>query len=42
MVMDLLDSDLASNTLEALSYGGAPSAETMPKDVHVRFPKVES
>ena len=42
MIMDLLESSLepgagAGNSLEALSCGGAPSAETMPREVAKRF-----
>jgi len=42
MIMDLLETNLKSDTLEGLSCGGAPSAETMPDDVSKRFKNVES
>ena len=41
MAMDLLESELLSSSspgiLEALAFGGAPSARTMPGDVRRRF-----
>lgn len=42
MVMDLIESSLDSDALESLGCGGAPSAETMPKEVQRRFKNVES
>ncbi|EJD00631.1 long-chain-fatty-acid-CoA ligase [Fomitiporia mediterranea MF3/22] len=42
MIMDLIESSLDSDALENLSCGGAPSAETMPKEVKRRFKGVES
>ncbi len=41
MIMDLLETNLKSDTLENLSSGGAPSAETMPDDISKRFKNVE-
>ncbi|KAH8113106.1 long-chain-fatty-acid-CoA ligase [Phellopilus nigrolimitatus] len=42
MILDLIESSLEPSVLETLSCGGAPSSETMPKEVLRRFTNVES